>query len=136
MGGSGGGSSTFGKSGRGGAGGGGSGGGGGGGGGGGPRRTNGKGDPCLSLKGECIISSPQDEVAAKVKKDDILKLELSKGKKPPVRAKNENGELVGVVLPTFLVELVDCMNTGNKYEAEVRKKSGGAITVEIRREKS
>lgn len=102
-------------------------------GGGGPQPGNG-GDLCSSLTEDTLIASPAPAVISTITVGETLRLSLSPGDNPPVLAQKPSGVLVGTVMPTFLVDLVDCMRAGNAYEVKVLEISGGAIRVRVQPE--
>ena len=87
---------------------------------------------CDSLTEETIIASPVAAAIPKLAEGELLSLVLSKNDKPPVRAEKADGTFIGTVMPTFLVKLVDCMQSGSSYHAEVLSIDGGAVSIEIR----
>lgn len=90
--------------------------------------------PCDLLAGETLIASPSSTVLATLVGGDVLTLSLSPGSKPPVLAHTSSGDLVGTVMPPFLAQLVDCMQAGNSYVADILGISGGAVKVQVRPE--
>ena len=76
------------------------------------------------------LSSPKPSILRKLKEGDLLELELTNDSSP-IKALH-HGQLVGTVVPESLLQLLQCMQQGNKYLAEVLKISGGSCTVEVR----
>jgi hypothetical protein len=85
---------------------------------------------CACLADRVVLASPKPKIIAKLKKKDILNVEL-KDKKPPVLAVTEDGDVAGTIIPTDLSTLVKCINDGYSYEAQVVEISGGSCTVDI-----
>ena len=90
-------------------------------------------EPCTSLSGRSLVASPQPSTVAVLKVGDRLTLSLTEGQ-APVHAYTEPHELVGALVPTFLLRLVECMQTGSSYSATVFSIDGGAVTVDIQPE--
>lgn len=60
---------------------------------------------------------------------DVLPVEAQSADGPVVVLKN--GNLLGTVLSSHLVQLLNCMNEGTEYEAEVLKIEGAICQVKI-----
>lgn len=103
---------------------GGAGGGGGGGGGG------GRPDPCESIDENVILQSPKPTAVAVLRNGDELALQLTGGGAPVV-AVNRAGQPVGSVVVRDLATLVQCLNGGRRFVADVLRVTGGAVTVRV-----
>jgi hypothetical protein len=79
---------------------------------------------------QTVLASPNPAAVAQITDGEILdvvKIESPRG----VEVRRLSGERVGAV-SSHIVELRDCIDRGNSYEAEVLRVAGGSVTVEIR----
>lgn len=74
------------------------------------------------------LNSPQPLIVRKLKKGDILSVEVD-GKS--LVAKLE-GDKAGALTPSSLLDLLDCIEKGKEYVAVVTTIKGGFCEVEIR----
>lgn len=79
-----------------------------------------------------ILASPVASVIATLHAGDILLLELETTPRSRVVAKTATGAIAGAITSIRLVDMIECMQAGFMYQAEVRAISGGKVTVEIR----
>lgn len=84
-----------------------------------PRSMQGGGNVCMDLVITTNLASVNVDVLKKVNEGDVLPVKALGTDGPVVVVKN--GETVGTVLSSKLVQLLNCMNGGTEYEAEVLK---------------
>ncbi len=87
-------------------------------------------DACLGIDINLVLQSPQPAVVSKLRKGDSLTMELTNGA-PPIRAMTQSGQLAGTVIPPDIKKLTDCMKQGHKFVADVLQIKGGAVTVRV-----
>ncbi len=95
-----------------------------------PRPMQGKGDACMDLVIITNLASVNVEALKKVKASDVLPMEAQSADGPVVVMKDS--EVLGTVLSSKLVQLLNCMNGGTEYEAEVLKIEDAICQVRIR----
>jgi len=102
---------------------------------GGGSRKPGSDDPC-EIRISLPLSAVQRENAAGLAKRDMLPVELrqSRGTDTVVvlNPKQKNG-VVGAVAYKDVQILIDCMNEGNEYEAEVLEHAATSVKVRVSR---
>lgn len=84
-----------------------------------PRPMQGKGNACLNLVIITNLASVDAEVLKKVNVAEVLPVVAQSADGPVVAMKDD--EVLGTVLSSKLVQLLNCMNDGTEYEAEVLK---------------
>lgn len=94
-----------------------------------PFAMPGKGDACINLEFVTTLASVKDEALEKVVVGEILPVVAQTADGPVVVMKDD--EIVGTVLSSRLVLLLDCMNGGTEYEAKVLEKSDAICKVKI-----
>lgn len=95
-----------------------------------PPVSPGKGDVCLNLVIITNLATVDTAVLAKTQEKEVLPVEAQTADGPVVVMKDE--EVLGTVLSSHLVQLLNCMNGGAEYEAEILKIDGGICQVKIR----
>ncbi len=88
-----------------------------------------EGDACLNLVIVTNLASVNVDVSKITQVRDVLPVEAQSADGPVVVLKN--GNLLGTVLSSHLVQLLNCMNEGTEYEAEVLKIEGAICQVKI-----
>lgn len=87
--------------------------------------------PCESLRLERTLEAPVPGVADALAVGDLLEVVLRDEQQPPlVVAVNQAGLDAGGIVPTR--QLLDCLQQGFRFEAEVTSRNGGAIQIEVR----
>lgn len=86
--------------------------------------------PCESLRLERNLEAPVFGVADELVVGDLLEVVLRDEQPPLVVAVDETGRDAGGILPTG--RLIDCLRQGFRFEAEVTRRTGGAVQVEVR----
>lgn len=116
-----------------------SGGGGGGGGdgdwrgaGGGGGGSSGGGPEKCSFTERTILNSPIPNVVSRLIPGEILIVELEAQPRKRVVVKNAMGAVAGAITSARLVDIIECMELGFGYEAEVLSVQGGRIEIEVR----
>lgn len=94
-----------------------------------PRPVKGGVDVCLNLVINTNLASVVEEVLDKTVVGDVLPVEAQSLDGPVVVLKD--GEVLGTVLSSYLVQLLNCMNDGTTYEAEVIKIEDAICQVKI-----
>lgn len=83
---------------------------------------------CANLSGKTQLNSPQPEIVGKLNIGDNLELILNG---TTVEA-HFNDEVAGTITWTQLAQLIECIEEGNDYIAQVTNISGGSVQVHIR----
>lgn len=94
-----------------------------------PRPIDGGADYCLNLVIQTNLSSVNESVLKMVVVGDVLPV-VAEGIDGPVRVLKD-GEILGTVLSGLLLELINCINNGTKYEATILKIDGAICQVKI-----
>lgn len=94
-----------------------------------PRPMQGTGDACMDLVIITNLASVNDDVLKKVKEGEVLPVAAQGADGPVVVIKDD--EVLGTVLSSKLVQLLNCMNGGTEYEAEVLKIEDAICQVKI-----
>ena len=94
-----------------------------------PRPMQGTGDACLNLVIITNLASVDAEVLKKVDEGNVLPVEAQSADGPVVVMKDD--EVLGTVLSSKLVQLLNCMNGGTEYVAEVLKIDDALCQVKI-----
>lgn len=94
-----------------------------------PRPIDGGVDYCLNLVIKTNLSSVNENILRMVAVDDVLPV-VAEGIEGPVRVLKD-GEILGTVLSSLLLELVNCINNGTEYEATIVKIDGAICQVKI-----
>lgn len=94
-----------------------------------PRPMQGTGDACEDLVIFTNLASLDAEVLKNVNTGDVLPVETQSADGPVVVMKDN--EVLGTVLSGKLVQLLNCMNGGTEYEAEVIKIEDAVCQVKI-----
>lgn len=94
-----------------------------------PRPVLGKGDVCENMIIITNLASVNVEVLEKVAVGVVLAVEAQGADGPVVVM--QGSEIVGTVLSSKLVQLLNCMNGGTEYEAEVLKIEEAICQVKI-----
>lgn len=83
---------------------------------------------CAKVYFKTNIPSPDVVILSKIIKGDILTLNLA-GKRGPIQLLNSNSEFVGNLSSKHIPDLINCMNNGYKYIAEVTEIFGGKCSI-------
>ena len=88
-----------------------------------------QGDACQNLVINTNLASVNVDVLNKIYKGEVLPVTAQSADGPVVVMKDD--EILGTVLSSKLVQLLNCMNGGTEYEAEVVKIEEGLCQVKI-----
>lgn len=94
-----------------------------------PRPIDGGGDYCQNLVIRTNLSSVDSEVLSMTNVDDVLPV-VAEGIDGPVRVMKDS-RVLGTVLSSLLLELLNCINGGTEYVAKVEKIDGAICQVII-----
>ena len=90
------------------------------------------GDSCDRLTSETTLTSPNRDVISQLNKGMLLDVEVDKsGARPVVRAML-NGQVAGSITSSIIQKLVECIDNGYSYVAEVISVQGGTCRVRVR----
>jgi hypothetical protein len=94
------------------------------------------GDPieeqCDKITSETTLSSPVPPVLAKIRKNDLLDIQVDHSGKTPVVRAVFHGETAGSITSSVIQRIVECIEKGHVYVAEVLSITGGACKVRVR----
>jgi len=85
---------------------------------------------CETLSGLTQLNSPQPNVVQQLSVGDNLDLILQ----ATIVEAHFNGNAAGTITWTLLARLIECMDEGYSYIAQVRSINGGIVQVHIRAE--
>jgi len=89
-------------------------------------------DRCEKLKVETALQSPNPDVVGKLRKSDVLQLQLEPvGDRHAVLVLKDT-EVAGSLVFPSLQRLVECMQAGHIFVAEVVSISGPACRLQVR----
>lgn len=109
-----------------------SGGGGGGGGGAGPGFAEQSSPPaCEDLDFVTALSDPIPDIVEGLREGDTLRVELQTEPHRRIAALTNSGEVAGAVATQQFDRLLECLQAGNAYQAEVRSVDGGDVRVRV-----
>lgn len=94
-----------------------------------PPTRSGKDNSCLSLVIETNLATVNAGVLATTEVGEHLPVAARSVDGPVVVLKD--GEVLGSVLSSRLIQLLNCMNEGTEYEAEIVKLEGAVCQVKI-----
>lgn len=78
-----------------------------------------------------VLASPVATVVATLSVGDTLTVALETSPRNRIVVRTNTGAVAGAITSVNLVEMIECMQAGFAYEAEVKSISGGRIEVEI-----
>lgn len=85
---------------------------------------------CEAIRFETVLASPQQTVVASLVLGQVLPLRLgSQQNRPVVDAVTDAGGRAGSIISTHLTQLIECLQRGHDYVAEVRDLNGGTCRV-------
>jgi hypothetical protein len=86
---------------------------------------------CSSLSFTTTLASPKAAVIATVAVGDVLQIEILPGAVRIVGAKTNGGHVAGTIT-THTAKLIECIDEGYAYEAEVKDKKAAFCSVLVR----
>lgn len=91
------------------------------------------GPSCETLSQQTVLNSPNRNALRSVKKGDELDVTVNKSGRAPVVHALHNGQVVGSITSAIIQRLVECIEEGHEYVAEVTENvQGGACKVLVR----
>lgn len=94
-----------------------------------PRPMKEERNACMNLVIITNLASVDVKVLNKTQVGDVLPVEAQSADGPVVVLKD--GDIIGTVLSSHLIQLLNCMNNGTEYEAEVIKIEDAICQVKI-----
>lgn len=85
---------------------------------------------CRNISIKTSIMSPDPEVLASLKENDILSISLQTVT-GPIIATTTSGRILGSVFITKLTDLINCLNEGHSFQAVILAISGGVCQILI-----
>lgn len=86
---------------------------------------------CEDLVINTNLASPQALVINNLNEGDLLSIHAITDQ-GPIQALDENGQIAGTIISREQVRLLNCINMGTQYEAEVTSVGNGQCQVQIR----
>jgi hypothetical protein len=86
---------------------------------------------CEDLVINTNLASPQALIVNNLNEGDILSIHAITDQ-GPIQALDENGQVAGTIISREQVRLLNCINKGTQYEAEVISVGNGQCQVQIR----
>jgi hypothetical protein len=93
--------------------------------------SGGAADGCAIVE-QTVLASPVANVVATLAIGDTLTVGLETTPRNRVVVRTIAGQVVGAITSVQLVDMIECMQGGYQYEAEVLSVSGGRVEVQIR----
>jgi hypothetical protein len=87
--------------------------------------------PCDELSFRSIVNSPQPAVISQLSQGDVLNVRLQAAPQTAVVVEY-NGAVAGTLAGVQVSSLINCLQNGYDFVAEVRSIVGGKCTVEVR----
>ena len=85
---------------------------------------------CEAIRFETVLASPEQTVVASLLLGQVLLLRLgSQQNRPVLDAVTDAGNRAGSITSMDLTQLIECLQRGHNYVAEVRDLNGGACRV-------
>lgn len=88
-------------------------------------------DKCAIVE-RTVLNSPNPTVVAGLNVGDILQVELETQPRSRLVAKTTVGATAGAITSTSIVDIIECIQNGSAYEAEVLAINSGKVEIEIR----
>lgn len=88
-------------------------------------------EDCTKVRFRTHLSSPVPEVVATLKVGDTLAVKYQPPR-GPLYAQTEKGKKAGSIVTGEQVTLINCINNGYSYKAEVVKIAGGKCELQIK----
>ena len=89
------------------------------------------GDDKCSIVEKTVLNSPVATAVAGLNVGDVLAIALETHPRKRVIARASNGQTAGAITSTHLVEIIECLEGGFEYSAEVLSATGGRVEIEI-----
>lgn len=88
-------------------------------------------DPC-DIHELTTLSSPSASVVRGLSPGDVLDIQLRPGPPRVVEAHTSGGQVAGSITSPVLAQLVQCIQRGRRYQADVHTIRGGMVSVMVR----
>lgn len=89
-------------------------------------------DDCATLTEFTTLNSPNQAVLKKLKKGDVLEINVRQAGKAVIVEALHEGQVAGTITSSIIQRLAECMEKGFKYVAEVREEvKSGACKVHV-----
>ena len=92
----------------------------------------GAGDDKCAIVERTILNSPNPSVVAGLIVGNILMIALETQPRSRLVAKTSAGVVAGAITSTRIVDIIECIQNGSAYEAEVLAINSGKVEIEIR----
>lgn len=96
-----------------------------------PQRRELGGDECNIVE-RTVLNSPVAEVIETTRVGDVFQLALEAEPRTRVVAKTPDGQTAGAITSPSLADIIECIQSGNSFEAEVTAVAGGRVEIEVR----
>jgi|GEM_PF-1642705 len=90
------------------------------------------GDTCDRLTSDTALTSPSREVTSQLQPGSLLEIEIDNTAATPVVRAMFQGQVAGSITSSIIQKLVECVESGYTYIAEVTSVQGGACRVRVR----
>lgn len=98
----------------------------------GPGTGSASGDDKCAIVERTVLNSPDPAIVAGLSVGEILLVELETQPRSRLVAKTAAGAIAGAVTSTSIVDIIECIQNGSVYEAEVLAINAGKVEIEIR----
>lgn len=88
--------------------------------------------PCAELTFEVTLSDPIPDAVEGLADGDVLQIELRREPRLRIAVIDDEGVIAGVIATQQFDRLLQCLQEGFDYEAEVLSVDGGAVRVRVR----
>lgn len=90
------------------------------------------GDDKCAIVERTVLNSPVPAIVAGLNVGDILTVELETNPRSRLVAKTVAGASAGAITSTSIVDIIECIQNGSAYVAEVLAINAGKVEIEIR----
>lgn len=90
------------------------------------------GDSCDRLTSDTTLTSPNRDVVSLLKPGTELNIEVDESGDTPLVRAVYNGQIAGSITSSIIQKLVQCVENGYSYVAEVKSVEGGTCKVRVR----
>lgn len=87
---------------------------------------------CADLRFDVVLSDPIPAVVEDLDVGDVLEVELQTEPHRRIAVLDDEGDVAGAIATQQFDRLLECLQAGEEYEAEVLSIEGGAIRVDVR----
>ncbi len=93
---------------------------------------SGSGEDKCAIVERTVLNSPNPAVVAGLNVGDVLLVELETQPRSRLVAKTADGATAGAITSTSIVDIIECIQNGSAYVAEVLAVNAGKVEIEIR----